>query len=92
VEGDIEDVFTVEDYLLIYNKTFGKNLDPDKRKGSDPIVNQIARYEGIEKFDHGQPADTLLRSRDELLPKLSDGTLKQFEKMFVRINETFAMK
>jgi predicted ATP-dependent endonuclease of OLD family len=90
--SDIEDVFTIEDYLRIYNKAFGKNLRPDDLKGSDPIVNRIARHEGIEKFDHGQPADTLLRYRDELLPKLSEDTLKRFEKLFVRINETFDMK
>jgi hypothetical protein len=90
--ADIEDLFTAEDYLLIYNKAFGKNHKSDDLKGSDPIVTRISRHEGIEKFDHGQPADTLLRSRDELLPRLTDDTLKRFEKLFVRINETFDMK
>jgi hypothetical protein len=49
---------------------------------------RIARAEGSDGFDHGRPADVLLRKRDEILPKLSQETLTRFERLFERINST----
>jgi predicted ATP-dependent endonuclease of OLD family len=86
--GDIEDFFEEDEYLGLYNKAFGKALKPEDLKGTDPIVVRIARYEGVDRFDHGRPADILLRERDTVLSKLSEGTLKRFESLFERINAT----
>jgi hypothetical protein len=49
---------------------------------------RIARMEGVERFDHGRPADVLLREREAVLTKLSEGTLKRFEDLFKRVNST----
>lgn len=87
--ADIEDVFAPEDYLELYNKAFGSKLRLEDLTGTDPIVNRIARAEGVERFDHGRPADELLRHRDEILPNLSTKTLERFETLFEKINETF---
>jgi hypothetical protein len=43
---------------------------------------------GLEKYDHGRPATVLLRNYAEILPKLSDGTLLNFEALFKRVNAT----
>jgi hypothetical protein len=86
--GDIEDLFNVGDYLMLYNLAFSKSITPGDLKGSDPIVSQISRHQKIERFDHGRPADLLLRRRDELLPRLSSETFDRFEKLFIRINST----
>jgi predicted ATP-dependent endonuclease of OLD family len=86
--GDIEDLFAEEEYLGLYNKAFGKAIEPKELKGSDPIVARIARMEGVERFDHGRPADVLLREREGVLTKLSEKTLQRFEKLFKRINDT----
>ncbi|MGI9304648.1 MAG: AAA family ATPase, partial [Gammaproteobacteria bacterium] len=86
--GDIEDFFEVDEYLGLYNKAFGKAIKAKDLKGNDPIVARIARFEGVKRFDHGRPADVLLRERDSVLPKLSDKTLTRFEKLFERINGT----
>ncbi len=86
--GDIEDLFEVTEYLELYNKAFGSSIEAADLKGKDPIVQQIARREGVDRFDHGRPADVLLRDRDSVLPKLSESTLKRFERLFERINET----
>jgi hypothetical protein len=86
--ADIEDVFTVEDYLLLYNRAFGTTVIPTGLTGTDPLVSRIARHQGIDRFDHGRPAEVLLRYRDEILPKFSDATLDRFEKVFTRINAT----
>jgi energy-coupling factor transporter ATP-binding protein EcfA2 len=86
--GDIEDLFEEDEYLRLYNKAFGKTIKAEDLKGSDPIVTRIARLEGIERFDHGRPADVLLREREAVLSALSDATLKRFEGLFNRINNT----
>lgn len=89
-EADIEDLFTEEDYLRLYNRTFSASLSPDKLKGEDPIAKRLARHEGKKRFDHGRPADELLRHRDEILPELSEETLGRFEALFEAINATMA--
>src|SRR6266478_6540583 len=37
--------------------------------GTDSIVAKIARNLGVDRFDHGRPADILLRERDTFLPQ-----------------------
>jgi hypothetical protein len=88
--ADIEDLFEVADYLVLYNGAFGKSLVPASFSGSDPIVNRIARFESIERYDHGRPAEFLLRHRDEILPKLSERTVTNFESLIERINRTLS--
>jgi len=85
--ADIEDVFAVEDFLTLYNVAFGRRLAANKLTGTDPVLARIERHTG-EKFDHGKPADILLRRRDELLPKLATDTLDRFERLFKAINAT----
>ena len=86
--ADLEDVFTVEDYLLLYNRAFGKKLLPGDVKGDERVLSAIGRREGIKEFDHGRPADVLLRSRTEFLPTFSKDTLERFERLFEQINAT----
>ena len=90
--ADIEDLFSESDYLKLYNDTFSKTHKPEDLKGSDQIVNKLARLEGIPRFNHGRPADVFLRNRDKYLDELSDETLGNFEKLFDKINETFEEK
>jgi hypothetical protein len=49
----------------------------------DRIVRRIAEKTG-QDFDHGDPADYLLRHRDVVAPKLSMSTLDRFEKLIDR--------
>ena len=86
--GDIEDMFAEDEYLSLYNKAFGKAVKVKNLKGSDPIVARIARVEGVERFDHGRPADVLLREREAVLSTLSEETLSRFQALFERINST----
>ena len=85
--ADIEDVFSIGDYVVLYNEAFGQKLKPGDLIGTDPIVARIERHTG-EKYDHGKPADVLLRKRDEFLPKIEAETLNRFEKLFQAINAT----
>jgi len=85
-QADIEDLFHPQDYLNLYNGAFGNNLSASVLNGDDPIVKQIARAEGIERFDHGKPADFLLRNRDTIFPNLKQETIDNFDSLFKRLN------
>jgi len=84
--ADVEDLFEVDDYLALYNQTFGKALRAADLPAGERIVDRIKEKEG--EFDTGRPADTLLRLRDKLLPPLRPGTRSRFEELFRRINKT----
>ncbi|HOW20877.1 MAG TPA: AAA family ATPase [Tenuifilaceae bacterium] len=86
--ADIEDLFSLEDYIHLYNLTFRKNHKPEDLTGTDPIVNKIARLENIERFDHGKPADYFLRNKDSIFNELSATTFDNFESLFDKINKT----
>jgi hypothetical protein len=86
--ADIEDLFTLEDYLALYNLAFKKKHKSEDLIGSDPIVNRLARLEKIDRFDHSKPANTLLRNKEQILKNLSKTTLDNFESLFNRINKT----
>ncbi len=86
--ADIEDLFSQGDYLNLYNKAFGKSHKVADLTGNDPIVQQLARLEGIDRFDHGKPADVLLRERAIMVPNFTKQTLDNFEALFKAINQT----
>ena len=88
--ADIEDLFAKDDYVALYNAVFGKDFKATDFKGTDPIVRQIARKEGVERYDHNAPAEMLLRERAKRVAVLSDETLDAFEALFKRINGTLA--
>ncbi|MEX2523546.1 MAG: AAA family ATPase [Gammaproteobacteria bacterium] len=87
-EADIEDLFDASEYLELFNAAFGTQIKQADIKGSDPIVRKLARAMGKDRFDHGRPADYFLRTRDKVIPRLSDMTLDRFETLFEAINAT----
>lgn len=89
-QADIEDLFDPRDYLDLYNGAFGKKLSVSVLNGNDPIVKQIARAEGIDNFDHGKPADFLLRNRDTIFPNLKQATIDNFDSLFKKLNSLLA--
>lgn len=86
--ADIEDLFSINDYLNLYNNTFSDEIKESDLNGTDPVVSRIARFKNIDRFDHGVPADIFLRERDKILPTLSEESLDNFEKLFERLNLT----
>lgn len=88
--ADIEDLFSKGDYVSLYNKAFGAKIKVADLSGSDPIVRQIARHEGVDRFNHDAPANALLRSKENVLSKLSEETLAAFEGLFKRVNGTLS--
>ncbi len=85
--ADIEDAFNTKDYLSLYNETFKSKLVSTDLTGNDGIVARIERKIGA-KYDHGKPADFMLRNRDKFLKNISEETLTNFAKIFEAINKT----
>jgi predicted ATPase len=90
--ADIEDLFAKDDYLALYNAAFSKKVRAADLTGTDPIVQQIARAEGVARYDHNSPAEVLLRERAKRVAGLSAETLDAFEALFKRINGTLAQR
>lgn len=90
--ADVEDLFSPGDYLGLYNMAFGKSHKVADLVGTDPLVNRLARLEDIKRFDHGKPADVLLRDRINIAHSLSKHTLDNFESLFKAINQTLAQE
>jgi predicted ATPase len=84
-KADIEDLFTPQEYLDLFNASAGKKLKLEDLKGEDRIVKRIARKLGAG-FDHGAVAAHFLRTVDKSLPSLSPETLDRFEKLIKAIN------
>jgi energy-coupling factor transporter ATP-binding protein EcfA2 len=90
--ADIEDLFAKDDYLALYNAAFNKKIRAADLTGTDPIVQQIARAEGVARYDHNAPAEVLLRERAKRVAALSEETLGAFEALFKHINGTLAQR
>lgn len=89
--ADIEDLFTVDEYLAIYNECFDKSLKSSDLKGDDRVVKRIARHEGAE-FNHGVVAAHFVRHEDESIDRLSNETIDRFEKLIQAINSALDTK
>ncbi|GAA3689973.1 putative AbiEii toxin of type IV toxin-antitoxin system [Yimella lutea] len=84
--SDIEDLFGVSDYLMLYNEAFGrKHKVGDLPVHPDRLVLRLAELDG--KFDHWGPAEILLRDPSRI-EKLSPTTLGNFEALAKLINAT----
>ena len=83
--SDIEDIFAIEDYLLLYSAAFGERVTQAALTAGDRVVKRLEIKEG-RRFDHYKPAEALLRSQGELLKQLSQETLARWAALFERIN------
>lgn len=90
--ADIEDLFTKEEYLNIFNQAFDKEYSKIKVADLDTtietILRQINKVIGKERFNHYRPANKLNQlGVDKSF--FSTTTLDNFEKMFTEINKLF---
>lgn len=83
--GDIEDLFSPEDYLVLYNAALEQDIKSSDLQPGDRIVKRIASHVGKE-FDHYLPAQYMTRADYDF----SEETLMRFEELFTRINATLS--
>ncbi|MHB1570010.1 MAG: AAA family ATPase [Solirubrobacteraceae bacterium] len=85
--ADIEDLFTPGEYLQLYNGSTNSSLKVIDLPPGDRIVRRIAEKIGAD-FDHGIPADHLLRNKPTCLGHFGANTLDRFESLFKLLNRT----
>lgn len=83
--ADIEDLFSIEDYLKLYNGAFNKTIKVDDIDESKPILAQLKRLNDGENFNHYSPANFLAKNIANIV--LSETTLSNFEKLFIELNK-----
>jgi len=89
-QADIEDLFSITDFLSLYNAAFSgkRKVLKSKLQPGTRIIDRISRTQGSAFTDHGRPADFLLRDRFKLVAKLDTETLDNFEALIRLINAT----
>lgn len=80
-------MFDPEDYLRLYNWTFGKNLTlADLPATEEPILKRLEAVQA--KFDHALPAHVLTERRQEFFAAALPLTIERFAKPFQALNAT----
>lgn len=83
--SDLEDLFSVDDYLGLYNETFKTKLKVSDLGPGDRITKRIEAKIG-KTFVHGEVAETLLKTYQGRT--FSDETIENFSKLNELINKT----
>lgn len=84
--ADIEDLFSKEEYLVLYNGAFGTTVQMSDLDTDKPIMAQLKRING-KAFNHYSPANYMAKNIGSLA--FSEETLERFEKLFKLVNEKF---
>ena len=84
--ADIEDLFSKEEYLTLYNGAFGTTVQMSDLDADKPIMAQLKRISG-KAFNHYSPANYMAKNIGTLT--FSNETLERFEKLFKLVNEKF---
>ena len=93
-EADIEDLFSKDDYLSLFNEAFKEYSDikiSDLNPEINRIVLQINKHLNIDRYNHYRPANTLAKSGVEI-SRFSSETINNFENMFKEVNDMFPDK
>lgn len=90
--ADIEDLFSVKDYLWLYNKATNVVVNESDLLASEkptPILMRIgiarSKQQEPRDFDHVGPAHQLTRDREEFFGQVDIETLDRFEDVFKRL-------
>ena len=90
--ADIEDLFTKQEYLKLFNLAFDTEYPEiklaDLDTAIDTILKQINKVIGKDRFNHYRPANKLNQLGVDKT-YFSATTLDNFEKMFIEINKQF---
>ncbi len=86
--SDIEDLFEKEEYLKLYNEAFKEKVGISKLDKNKPVIEQLTKLSGKNRFNHYKPAIQLLKSLNGSI-ELSSNTIDRFEKLFKDINKLF---
>ena len=84
-EADLEDLFDVDWYLNLLDKSGVAKLAGANLTGKGRVVKRVEAALG-GRFDHYQPASWLLRDRTNTADALSDEAKQRFQELIDRLN------
>ena len=82
---DVEDLFSISDYLLLYNGAFSKTLNTSDIDSSKSLLAQLKRKNSGKDFNHYAPANFFAKNIANIT--LDNNTLDNFEKLFEKLNK-----
>lgn len=85
--ADIEDLFSKEEYLMLYNGVFGTSVQISDLDADKPIMSQLKQLNGNKSFNHYSPANYMAKNIGTL--SFSEETIGRFEKLFSMVNSKF---
>lgn len=85
--ADIEDLFSKEEYLMLYNGAFGTSVQISDLDADRPIMSQLKQLNGNKSFNHYSPANYMAKNIGTL--SFSEETIGRFEKLFSMVNSKF---
>ena len=85
--ADIEDLFSKEEYLVLFNGAFNKTVSITDLDTNKPIMSQLKRLNGNKSFNHYSPANYLAKNIGTLVH--SPETISNFERLFALVNSKF---
>ena len=85
--ADIEDLFSKDEYLELYNGAFSTSIKITDLDVDKPIMSQLKRINGNKSFNHYSPANYMAKNIGTLT--FSTETIKHFEKLFALVNSKF---
>jgi hypothetical protein len=87
--ADIEDLFTANDYLRLYNWTFGTSIQAaDLASTDEPILKKLLDLRSGQDFDHALPAHQLTNRREDFFSSIEAATERNFAALFQLLNGT----
>lgn len=90
-EADIEDMFTKEEYMNLFNSAFNEYEDitvESLNQNIDRVILQVSKKFGVKRYNHYRPAKQLLKNEYQTI-EFSEETLGRFEALFDKINSLF---
>ena len=84
--ADIEDLFSKEEYLMLYNGAFKETVQLSDLDSDKPIMAQLKRING-KSFNHYSPANYMAKNIGTLT--FSKETIDRFEELFKLVNKKF---
>lgn len=90
VKADIEDIFSIDEYLKLFNLSFKEQYSEINETNLDSniegILSQINKVINKPRFNHYLPAKSFTMST-EYCEQLSKETLERFENIFKEVNK-----
>ena len=85
--ADIEDLFSKEEYITLYNGAFGTSVKISDLDANKPIMPQLKQLNGNKSFNHYSPANYMVKNIGTIV--FSKETINRFEKLFSLVNSKF---